>query len=127
AASELIEALSFLDNELINSIDYRIEPVLLLEDVETGSLKVWLAQLLKQVPDEALNDLDWRPVLGQYLKKAKWITINFLESQTEVTDAKQFQPLIEELHKTAEDTQVKRLPFYAPPSTKGLLESISKI
>ncbi len=127
AMSELIDAMKFLDQELIGTIDSRIEPVLLLEDVETGSIKAWLAQGLRQVPDDALNDLDWKPVVGQYLVKAKWITINFLEGTTEITDAAQFAPLADQIQQIAEETQVKKLPFYTQPSIKGLMESTSKI
>lgn len=127
AMSELIDALSFMDHELIGAIDSRIEPVLLLEDVETGSIKAWLAQGLKQVPDDALNDLNWQPILGQYLVKAKWLAIDFMEGTTEITDAAQFAPLAAKIQQAAEETQIKRLPFYTPPSIRGLMESTSKI
>lgn len=127
AMSDLIDAMMFLDVELVGAIDSRIEPVLLLEDIETGSIKAWLSQSLKQVPDDALNDLNWKPVVGQYLVKTKWAVINFLEKTIEITDANQFTPLAKNIQEIAEETQVKRLPFYTQPSIKGLMESTSRI
>ena len=37
--SELIDTFQELDRHLVNSIDIRIEPVLLLDDIESGSIK----------------------------------------------------------------------------------------
>jgi hypothetical protein len=41
--TELIETFQEIDYSLIRSIDEKIEPVIIIEDIETGSLKTWLA------------------------------------------------------------------------------------
>ncbi|MCA9334472.1 MAG: hypothetical protein KC474_12195 [Cyanobacteria bacterium HKST-UBA04] len=127
AATELIDALNYLDKELVGVVDSRIEPVLLLEDIESGSLKIWLAQAIKHVPDETLLNLDWEPLIGQFLVKAKYIAIDFLAEETEVTDLARYTELAQQLQKTAEETEIKRLPHYQPPPLKGLLTGASKI
>ena len=39
AMSELIDTMQYLDQTLIKSIDSDIKPIMLLEDVESGSVK----------------------------------------------------------------------------------------
>ncbi|MEO0556751.1 MAG: hypothetical protein AAF170_01075, partial [Bacteroidota bacterium] len=67
AMAGLIESFEEMDKALIASIDSSIEPVLLLEDVETSSLRAWLAQRLKSVDDDGLKELNWKKVVGAYL------------------------------------------------------------
>lgn len=44
AADHMIRALQKLDETLCGTIDSNIEPVMLLEDLETGSIKIVLAK-----------------------------------------------------------------------------------
>lgn len=85
--SALIKSFRDFDSDLIGSIDNQIEPVLTLENIETGSLKTWLANKLRGIPDEAIKEMSWRKVLGSYLVKAKYIVIKHLEGRTVITDA----------------------------------------
>jgi hypothetical protein len=55
AASLLIEGFERLDDTVIEAIDSKIEPVLVLEDVEAGSIIIWLRNVLTAVDDEALK------------------------------------------------------------------------
>ena len=71
ALTELIETFQQLDRALVESIDSKIEPVATIEDVESGSIRVWLAQKLKSVDDDGLKKLDWKQVVGKYLVDAK--------------------------------------------------------
>src|SRR3970040_183395 len=66
AADAMIRAMQSLDHVLCNAIDGTIEPVMVLEEIETGSLKIWLANKLTAVDDQALKDLDWKPAIGKY-------------------------------------------------------------
>ena len=68
---ELIDSFQEIDKNLVTAIDVHIEPILLLEDIETGSIKVWLRNLLKAIPDDSAYNLDWKPIVGQYLVRAK--------------------------------------------------------
>jgi len=86
--SGLLEAFHQLDVALVKSVDSKIEPMVLLEDIETGSLKAWLSYVLKAVDDQALKELDWKPLIGQYLVKAKYVVVNFLDGKTAISDHK---------------------------------------
>lgn len=125
--SELIKSFQKLDNILIDSIDSNIEPIILLEDVETGSLKTWLKTVLKNTPDEALSNLDWKPAVGQFLVKAKYIILNRLEGKTLITDAQLIEDIQYEILNAAEETKVKAMPNYHPIQTKKLLTGIDDI
>ena len=73
AMTELIDALQSVDKVLVSSIDVQIEPVLLLEDVESGSLRAWFRDHLENIPDDVLESADWKRAVGLYLKKAKYL------------------------------------------------------
>ena len=62
--ANLITAFQEVDRLLVRSIDSKIEPILLLEDVEAGSIRIWLRDRLLEADDEALKKLDWKPLVG---------------------------------------------------------------
>src|SRR4030042_5805315 len=86
AMHELIDTFQVLDKHLVNSIDVRIEPVLLLEDIESGSVKTWIATVLRHIPDGPLYHLHWQRFVGYYLIKGKYRIINFIEGTTTITN-----------------------------------------
>ncbi len=59
---ELIETFEFADRSLVQSIDSKIEPILMLEDIEIESIKTWLRNILTAIDDDALKNMDWRPI-----------------------------------------------------------------
>src|SRR3989442_1120166 len=81
AMSRLIEACDSIDHSLIKSIDAKIEPVLLLEDVETSSIKAWLRQVVESAEDDALKSGEWKKIVGTYLVKGKYYLIDFLRDK----------------------------------------------
>lgn len=124
---ELVETFQGIDHSLVRAIDTRIEPVLVLEDIESGSIKIWLSNRLRQVPDEAAYNLDWKPIVGQYLVRAKYLIINFLEGRTQITDIRQIGPLTRDINQLAEGTQIRWLNDYKGVEPRALLDGIQKI
>ncbi|MBI5598429.1 MAG: hypothetical protein HY890_01675 [Deltaproteobacteria bacterium] len=127
ALSDLIDAFHSFDLHLISSIDSKIEPVILLEDIETGSIKTWLRYVLNVVDDEAIKKLDWKPAIGKYLVKAKYLLIDFTKEKTEITDKNQITQLQDDILKLAKETDVKNIPDYQPVSGEKLLQNIKTI
>jgi len=125
--SELIDSCQEIDRNLVTSIDVNIEPILILEDIETGSIRVWLRSLLKLIPDDAAYKLDWKPIVGQYLVRAEWAMINFLEKKTTISNVDEIKPLEDEIYELAEKTKVKWLPAYTRIPPRQLLEGMQKI
>jgi hypothetical protein len=124
---EMIDTFQVLDSHLVSSIDIRIEPVLLLEDIESGSIRTWIATKIKATPDDAIYNLDWKRLVGYYLVRGKYRLVNFLEGTNSITNVNQIKPLLNDLQNLAQETNVRMLPDYKPIEPRLLLEDISKI
>lgn len=125
--TEMINAFQEFDAHLARTIDVKIEPILMLEDIESGSLKTWLSSLLKRVPDSAIENLDWKQVVGHYLVKSKHIVINWLDGKTEITDSQQIIDVQYEILEAAKETKINQMNSYAPIQPKLLVQSINDI
>jgi hypothetical protein len=123
----LIGAFEFLDRQLVRSIDVKIEPVLLLEDIATGSIRTWFRSALQATDDSALKEGDWKKVVGNYLYRAKYFLINKLDDTTEISDRRQITDIERGLFEMAEGTNVRRIPSYVPIPTPALLEAVRLI
>lgn len=127
AMTELIYAFQEFDNHLARTLDIKIQPVIMLEDIKTGSLKTWLSSFLKAVPDEAIGNLDWKQAVGKYLVKGKYILINWLDGKTMITDSQEIIDIQHEILEAAKETGVNNLNTYSPIHPKNLISSIGKI
>jgi hypothetical protein len=124
AADAMIRALQGLDKTLCAAVDSQIDPVMVLEDIEAGSIKAWLGNQLSRVEDEGLKTLDWKPVVGKYLVRAKYAVIRW--SNKEGTDGN-ILGLAKELRTIATETDIRHVPDYAPPSVQELAEGVRRI
>lgn len=127
AMSELIEAFQEIDLDLVQSIDPKIEPIAIIEDVEAGSIRAWLKIVLKEIEDEALKKLDWKPQVGKYLVKAKYFLINYLEGKSSITTKEEIDQIETGLFALAEETEVRKFPAYTKINRKRLLMGLGKI
>lgn len=121
ATRDFIKVCEALDDELVRSIDSSIETVLVLEDIEAGSIKTWLRNVLAATEDDALKTMDWKPLVGKYLVRAKYAVIRWIDND----DVPRSLPeLRRELQQIASDTDVRHLPDYTPPSPGALVTAI---
>lgn len=125
--TSLLQAFQKLDHALIDSIDSTIQPIILLEDIESGSLKTWLKTILKNTPDEALTNLDWKPLVGKFLTKAKYIVLKKLEGRVTITDAAVIEDIQAEILDVAQKTDIKSFPNYHPVQARKLITGIDEI
>jgi len=126
AASLLIAGFEQLDETVTPSVDSKIESVLLLEDIEAGSITIWLKNILKAIPDEGLKDLEWKKAVGTYLVKAKYVALRWLDSGSE-EQPPALANLTRELQALAVQTDVRYLPDYPPPSEGRLVSALGTI
>jgi hypothetical protein len=98
----LIDACQYLDRELAHTIDVSLTPVLILEDIEAGSIKTWLRAIIESTDDNALKSGDWKKVVGIYLYKAKYATIRFLDKKTQISSRAEFGQLEAEIFALAQ-------------------------
>lgn len=121
ATHDFIKACEKLDKELVQAIDSNIETVMMLEDIEVGSIKTWLKNCLVASDDQALKDLDWRPAVGKYLVRAKYAVLKWIDDDTAPKD---LPALGRELRRIASETDVKYLPDYRAPTPDALLNAL---
>lgn len=121
ATHEFIKACEALDAELVQSIDASIETVLVLEDIEAGSIKTWLRNVLTATEDDALKTMDWKPLVGKYLVRAKYAVIRWIDDDTV---PRSLPDLRREIQQIAADTDVRHLPDYSAPSPTALTSAI---
>lgn len=124
AATDFIKAFEALDRTLVQSIDSNIEPIMMLEDVEVGSLKIFLKNGLRSIDDQAIKKLDWKPIIGEYLVRAKYMILSWVE-RDDVPPS--LQDLRRDLSMLARETDVRHLPDYSPPNPAELIESIKQV
>jgi hypothetical protein len=126
-AAAYIDALNSLDSLLVSSVDAQIKPVFVLEEIEIGSIKLWLKQILEAVNDNALENLDWKPAVGKYLVKAKYLLLKQLEGQNSLPDRNVMETLARDITTAARDTGVRKLPAYKPVDALSLAQEARKI
>lgn len=123
AMDGLISSFERLDKALAGALDPTIEPVLVLEDIEAGSLKVWLRDKLLKTEDQALYELDWRPMVGKYLLAAKWAFVEWVTDEEERQRPGSLADLRKRFIRLAGQTDLKKIPAYGAPTAAELIGS----
>lgn len=122
-----IECFKEIDDEFSKTIDSKITSVLLLEDIESGSLKSFFRNVLTSIADNALKDGDWKKIVGVYLVKVKYKLLDFLKEKNYIESRAQIENLQSEIHLLAEETNVRSMPGYAPIQMDKLLYGLKRI
>lgn len=121
AANDFVKMCERLDRELIKSVHTGIETEVVLDDIQSGSLKLILRNVVRGVPDEAIKDLDWKKLIGTYLVLGKW---KFLEWADDPDAPQKLAEIRRELQATAAATEVLQLPDYAPPPPGVIIQAL---
>lgn len=127
AMTGLIETFEQLDHALTRSIDVRVKPVMLLEDIEAGSIRAWLRSVVQELPDDALAKAEWKPIIGTYLVKAKRAILDWTGGKTTVTNRQEIIELQTSLVALAEQTEINQIPAYAPADMREILTQVQSV
>lgn len=127
AMTGLIESAQNLDEHLAGTIGTTVHTSLILQDIETASLKAKLQTIIQSVPDEALRDGDTKKVIGHFLLKAKHRVLDWCSARSEIQGRDEVEELEGEILRLAEQADVKLLPAYAPVDTGRLLSDVTAI
>lgn len=127
AMTGLIDAFAALDHDLISSLGVSIKPIVLLHDVEVGSLKTRLRTLLESTDDDAIKDFNWKKLVGAYLLRAKKALLRRLDEKPLIESKQEVDAIRRELLAAATDTEVARFPTYQPVPSRRLLADIRLI
>ena len=125
--ADLITAFQRIDKRLAELIDANIEPVILLEDIHSGSIQAWLRIALISNPDDSLYPANWKPLIGQFLIKGKMSLIDFMKDRSTINDNLELKPLADQIMQLAEMVNLKLLPTYPPLKQRKLLECLKDI
>lgn len=127
AMTGLIESTQMLDEHLSATISTKVRTTLVLQDVETSSLKSKLKTIIEQIPDEPLKEGDVNAIIGSFLHKAKHKVLDWCSDRKEIKDRSEIKILEKDLHSLAEESAIKLIPAYEPIETASLLSDISSI
>lgn len=124
AANDFVQACERLDAELVKSVHTGIEAQVVLDDIQSGSLKLILRTVLRSVDDEAIATLDWKRAVGGFLVRAKW---RVLEWADDPDAPKKLADLRRAVVEDAAATDVRYIPGYAPPPPQALIRALQDL
>jgi len=101
---DIFKAFSDIDKLFVSNIDKSLTLEYSLEDVEFGSIRTRIAHILKEIPDEAIKDFDWKKLLGHFLLKLKYIILKALENTKELSSKGQIEAMNVEIEKEKKAT-----------------------
>lgn len=126
AASELIDGFEHLDEAVAGSVDAKLQPTMILEDIKAGSIRVLLSSLLKKIDDEGLRQGELKKAIGPALVDAKYAVIGWLDKDQD-TAAKDAVELRDTLRQLAATSDLRHLGDYAPIHEAKLVASLSSL
>lgn len=121
AAMQMVDALDKLDGVLLSSIDTSLEPVSVLNDVQHSSLKMMLARVLRNVPDDKVASLNWKSWIGGLLVKGKYLLLQKIDA-----DAPQVQEALLELRDQYKSPPGQLIDF-KPPSVSDVMDALDAV
>ncbi len=122
-AAELIRSMEDLDRVLMQSIGSELSTALVVEDLKKSSLKIFLRNVLSDMPDDALKDVNLKKLIGHYLIKGKYAAIRYLDSDEKTA---RISDLTEEIAQLANETDARHLPDYPKPNQARLAQSLDR-
>jgi hypothetical protein len=126
SASLLIEGFQELDDTIAQSVDAKLRATTVLDDVESGSLRVILKTILENIDDQGLKEGEWKKAIGPALVKGKHLAIEAL-NRDERDALRAIEDLRRQLDQIVQDSDIKLLPAYAPVHEGKLVSSLDKI
>ena len=67
-----LDCLVSLDKILIPSLNIKVVPRIILDDLQIGSLTGFFKYTLENIPDEYIANLEFKKIIGLFLVKAKY-------------------------------------------------------
>lgn len=125
-AAELIKSFEEIDSVLAKSIDSSLQTALIVEDLQKSSIKIFLRNVLRNVDDDALKTLDWRPLIGGFLVKGKYAVLRWCDQDVSKNNPPRITDLTNEIARLASETDVRHLPDYPPPNPSRMLQAADR-
>jgi hypothetical protein len=123
----ILEGLEALDRVVVSALDPRIVPLLVLEDVEAGSVTAWVRTRLRQTDDEVLKSGDWKKAVGLILVKGKQRTLEYLDARHAANEGQRLGQLRDDLQALAESSPIRHLPQPGHIELQDLVKPLDQI
>lgn len=120
--SEFTKFCQSLDKSLVRSLNIDAEPILILDDIEQGSIISWLKNNFKSSDKERFR-VDILDEINIYLNKARRAFINFLSERDTIGNLAEATKLQTELLSLAQNSGIGKFTICGPVNHKELLES----
>jgi len=127
AMSGLIDALYQIDVHLARSIHAGVEPTLLLQSIETGSITSIIRQVVRFIDPDAIAEDDPEPRIVRYLSEGASRVLHFIDGHDTVNSGEEVSQLQSDLVHLAEETGAARFPSYEPIPAPRLLEDMQRV
>jgi hypothetical protein len=118
----MVASLDALDRVLLSSVSTTLDPVSIINDVQHASLKLLLARALRHVPDEHLENLDYKKIIGHLLVLGKH---RLLSACAMEADAPEVQKCLLELE--PEYGKIPDLAGYKPPQIADVMAALDDV
>jgi len=126
ALSGLIDFCQYFDKSLVRALNLDIKPILLLEDIDQGSITGWLKNSFRTSKNEIITDRAIWQALSRYLNTAKRIFIDFFRDRDTVESLEEITGLQRKLLHLAEASPLSTRTICGPVSQRELLEGVDK-
>ncbi|SEP00523.1 hypothetical protein SAMN02799625_04435 [Methylobacterium sp. UNC300MFChir4.1] len=123
----ILEGLEALDRVVVAALDPRIVPLMVLEDVEAGSITAWVRTRLRQSDDEVLKSGDWKKAVGSILVKGKHRTLEYLDAKHAENEGQRLKQLRDDLQVLTESSPIRHLPQPAQIELRDLVKPLDQI
>jgi len=123
----LIDEFDNIDKNLCKTISSKVEVDTMLEDVEQGSIKVFLRQVIKSIDDDGLGNCDIKKIFGKYLTDAKYLILNFLGDKDDSVEPNKLIQLQDDIFQLANKDENRILPIFNKVNTADLIKNIDGI
>jgi len=125
--SNFIETMKEIDSMLVESLNIKIKQDLILEDLEIGSIKVFLKNTLEAIDNNDLKKFDWKSIVGKFLHKGKEAILCGLNDIPKIENKQDIQAIKTEIIDLAKDTKITHLDIYKPIPDEKILSICSKV
>jgi hypothetical protein len=128
AMAALIDAFRYIDLEVARQLAPGWKPVIVLERIEAGSLLAVLRTVLERIDDDALKNLEWRPLFGQFLVRFKYHLVRWIKKKEKIGAPSELLELRDDLEqRLGGDFPTLTMPIRIPEeSLAGFLYRVSE-
>jgi len=123
----LIESVQSIDQHLAQSLNISVNTNLVLEEIQSGSIKARLRSVIEDIPDEALKKAEIKPIIGHFLIKEKHKILQWCSNRDEIENREEVKKLQHEILELAEEADLTHIPAYIPLNEEALLTDINSV